>query len=126
MCAVLTEFGVVIAPSTYYSHRARRGPSKAEWTDAQVIDAIWRLRQSQTLYKALGVRTTWIVLRANGLNVSRCVVERVMREMGWPVACMRRRVRTTVSDLAATRTPDRVRRRFVAEAPDRLWVADFT
>ena len=31
-----------------------------------------------------------------------------------------------VADPAATRAPDRVLRRFAAEAPDRLWVADFT
>lgn len=49
-----------------------------------------------------------------------------MREMGWRGACKRRRVRTTVADPAATRAPDRVRRRFVAGAPDRLWGADFT
>ncbi|WP_396885479.1 DDE-type integrase/transposase/recombinase [Mycobacterium sp. SMC-8] len=126
MCAVLSEFGVVIAPSTYYAHRARRGPSKADWTDAQVIDAIWRLRRSNKLFAVLGARKTWIVLRTNGLDVSRCVVERVMREMGWRGACKRRRVRTTIADPAATRAPDRVARHFVAGAPDRLWVADFT
>ena len=126
MCAVLSEFGVTIAPSTYYAHRAGRGPSKADWADAQVIDAVHRLRQSNPLYRVLGARKTWIVLRTNGLDVSRCVVERVMREMGWRGACKRRRVRTTVADPAATRAPDRVQRRFVAQAPDRLWVADFT
>ena len=126
MCAVLSEYGVMIAPSTYYSHRARGGPSKADWADAQVIDAIYRLRQSNPLYRVLGARKTWIVLRTNGLDVSRCVVERVMREMGWRGACKRRRVRTTIADPAAVRAPDRVQRRFVAEAPDRLWVADFT
>ncbi|ULN44629.1 IS3 family transposase [Mycolicibacterium crocinum] len=116
MCAVLSEFGVAIAPSTYYAPRARGGPSRADWSDAQVIDAIYRLRQSNPLYRVLGARKTWIVLRTNGLNVSRCVVERVMREMGWRGACKRRRVRTTVADPAATRAPDHVRRRFVAEA----------
>lgn len=126
MCAVLSEYGVTIAPSTYYARRARRGPSKADLTDAAVIDAIWRLRRSHALFKVLGARKTWIVLRTNGFDVSRCVVERVMREMGWRGACKRRRVRTTVADPAATRAPDRVRRCFVAGAPDRLWVADFT
>ena len=115
MCAVLNEYGVTIAPSTYYAHRARRGPSKADWADAAVIDAIWQLRRSQRLYRVLGARKTWIVLRTNGIDVSRCVVERVMREMGWRGACKRRRVRTTVADPAATRAPDRVARRFVAE-----------
>jgi putative transposase len=126
MCAILSEYGVTIAPSTYYAHRARRGPSNADWADAAVIDAIYQLRQSNKLYKVLGARKTWIVLRTNGLDISRCVVERLMREMGWRGACKRRRVRTTVADPAATRAPDRVKRQFVAGAPDRLWVADFT
>ena len=69
MCAVLSEYGVTIAPSTYYAHRARQGPSKADWADAQVIDAIWQLRQSQSLYRVLGARKTWIVLRTNGIDV---------------------------------------------------------
>ena len=126
MCAVLAEYGVAIAPSTYYAHRARTGPATADLADARIIDAIWRLRRSSALFKVLGARKTWIVLRTNGIDVSRCVVERVMREMGWRGACKRRRVRTTVADPAARRAPDRVRRRFVAGAPNRLWVADFT
>lgn len=111
MCAVLCEYCVPIDPSTYYAHRAHRGPSKADWADAQVIHAIYQLRQSNALYRVLGARKTWIVLRTNGLDVSRCAVERVMREMGWRGACKRRRVHTTVADPAATRAPDRVARR---------------
>ena len=123
MCAVLTEYGIAIAPSTYYAHRVGDGPSTADLADAQIIDAIWRLRKSSALFKVLGARKTWIVLRTNGIDVSRCVVERVMREMGWRGACKRRRVLTTVADPAAMRAPDRVQRCFVAAAPDRLWVA---
>ena len=119
MCAVLSEYGVTIAPSTYYAHRARYGPSKTDWADAQVIDAIWRLRQSQSLYQVLGARKTWIVLRTNGIDVSRCVVERVMRK--WDGAGVQAPPgTTTVADPAAHRAPDRVSRRFAAEAPDRI------
>jgi putative transposase len=103
-----------------------RGPSKADWAEAAVIDAIWRLRQSHALFKVLGAVRRGLCCAPNGIDVSRCVVERVMREMGWRGACKRRQVRTTVADPTATRAPDRVRRRFVAGAPDRLWVADFT
>lgn len=126
MCAVLTEYGVTIAPSTYYAHRARGGPSKADWADAQIIDAIWRLRRESHLFKVLGARKTWIVLRSRNIDVSRCAVERLMGEMGWRGALKRRKVRTTIADPSASRAPDRVRRCFVAGAPNRLWVADFT
>jgi putative transposase len=37
-----------------------------------------------------------------------------------------RRRRTTIADEAATRSADLVERRFVADAPDRLWVCDLT
>jgi transposase InsO family protein len=37
-----------------------------------------------------------------------------------------KRRRTTLSDAAAAPAPDLVRRRFVAERPDELWLADVT
>jgi putative transposase len=37
-----------------------------------------------------------------------------------------KKVRTTVSDPSAERAPDLVKRSFVASAPNRCWVADFT
>jgi putative transposase len=37
-----------------------------------------------------------------------------------------KRRRTTVPDPAARTAPDRVRRHFVAERPDQLWLADIT
>ena len=37
-----------------------------------------------------------------------------------------RRRRTTIADEAATRSADLVERRFVADAPDRLWVCNLT
>ena len=126
MCAVLSEHGISIAPSTFYDHVHRIGPSRQDRADAQVIDAIYRLRCQSRFMKVLGARKMWIVVRSNGIDVSRCKVERLMREMGWQGALKRRRVKTTVADPAADRAPDRVKRRFAAAAPNRLWVADFT
>jgi putative transposase len=73
-----------------------------------------------------GARKIWRQLRWDGVAVARCTVERPMREMGIADAVRGRRVRTTVPDPAAARSPDLVKRRFEAEAPTRLWVADFT
>lgn len=125
MCAVLCEHGIRIAPSTYYEH-ITRGPSARMFADAQVIDAIFTLRRKRPLMRVLGSRKTWIVLRSNGIDVARCTVERVMREMGWRGASKKKRVRTTVPDSAASRPADLVDRQFNAAAPNRLWVADFT
>jgi len=126
MCAVLSQHGISIAPSTFYEHVHRNGASRQDLVDARVIDAIYRLRCRSRFMKVLGARKMWIVLRSSGVDVSRCKVERLMAEMGWQGALKRRRVRTTVADPAAARAPDRVKRKFTAAAPDRLWVADFT
>ncbi|MFF4732316.1 DDE-type integrase/transposase/recombinase [Streptomyces mirabilis] len=58
--------------------------------------------------------------------MARCTVERLMRELGITGAVRGRKVITTVTDTAAERTPDLLDRDFVARAPNRCWVADFT
>ena len=125
ICAVLSEHGICIAPSTYYEHIGRR-PSARMLTDARVIDALYTLRCAQPLMRVLGSRKTWIVLLSNGIDASRCTVERVMREMGWRGALKKKNPRTTIADPSAQRVPDLVKRQFRAVAPNRLWVADFT
>ena len=62
----------------------------------------------------------------HGIRVGRKRVARLMRETGLRGATLRKYVVTTTSDPAAPRAIDLVERRFFAEAPDRLWVADMT
>jgi putative transposase len=61
-----------------------------------------------------------------GVRVGRKRVARLMRRAGLRGASLRRFVVTTTSDPAAKRPPDLVDRRFYAEGPNRLWVADIT
>ena len=49
-----------------------------------------------------------------------------MRELGIAGAVRGKKVVTTLADPAAERAPDLVDRNFVAGAPNRCWVADFT
>ena len=58
--------------------------------------------------------------------MARFTVERLMRELGITGAVRGRKVITTIADPAAVRAPDRLDRDFVADAPNRTWVADFT
>jgi transposase InsO family protein len=58
--------------------------------------------------------------------VARCTVERLMGELGITGAVRGRKVITTITDQAAERAPDLLERDFVASAPNRCWVADFT
>ncbi|GGN79081.1 putative transposase for insertion sequence element IS986/IS6110 [Nocardia rhizosphaerihabitans] len=68
----------------------------------------------------------WAHLQRQGITVARCTVERLMREQGWRGVTRRKKVRTTEPDLAASRAPDLVDRRFRVPAPNMLLVADFT
>jgi putative transposase len=65
-------------------------------------------------------------LRAQGIGVSRKRIARLMREAGLVGATRRRFVTTTVRDESHRPAPDLVERRFVAERPNQLWVADIT
>lgn len=126
ICAVLTEHGITIAPSTFYEHTGRSGPSKQQIKDDELADHIAELREDNPLNSRLGSRKTWLMVRSKGCDVPRCSVERVMRDRGWRGANKRKTPKTTIANPAAQRAPDRVDRKFTAAAPNRLWVADFT
>ena len=72
-----------------------------------------------------GANKVWRQLRTEGVEVARCTVERLMHKLGLVGVVRGRRVRTTIPSNAA-RPDDLVRRQFVADRPNRLWVADIT
>ncbi len=62
----------------------------------------------------------------HGIRVGRKRVARLMRENGLRGATLRKFVVTTQGDPDVVKPLDLVQRRFFAEAPDQLWVADLT
>jgi putative transposase len=62
----------------------------------------------------------------HGIRVGRKRVARLMRQNGIKGATLRKFVVTTQSDPEAAKPIDLVQRRFFADAPDQLWVADLT
>jgi putative transposase len=62
----------------------------------------------------------------HGIRVGRKRVARLMRQSGIRGATLRKYVVTTQSDPEAAKPIDLVERRFFADAPDQLWVADMT
>ena len=70
----------------------------------------------------------WDQLNREGIAAARCTVERLMRTLG--LRGVRRggykKVRTTHGDPSQPRPADLVNRDFAPDAPDRLWVVDFT
>ncbi len=123
ICAVLSEHGARIAPSTYYE-AAARPPSKRAVRDEDLKVEIARVRAAN--YDVYGPRKIWLQLNREGIPVARCTVERLMKDLQLHGVRRGRRVVTTRPDARAARPADLVQRRFRPVAPNRLWVADFT
>ena len=113
-----------VAPSTYYSAKARR-PCRRAIQDGELAGHIRRVFEEN--YGVYGARKVWHQLNREGIAVARCTVERLMRQAGLAGRTRgAKRRTTTVSDPAAGRPSDLVERAFTATAPNQLWVADIT
>jgi putative transposase len=129
ICRVLTQHGCKIAPSTYYAAR-NRVPSARVRRDELVLVEVRRVHKASRggLYGSLKVyhqlRREKVLVE--GSPVARCTIERLMHDAGLRGVSRGRRVRTTIADPAAVRPPDLVDRKFTAQAPNQLWVVDFT
>ena len=100
MCAVLSEHGVPISPSTYYEWIAKT-PTRRQMRDAELVEIITAAREDKKTGKfvqTLGSRKLWIWLRGQGHDVARCTVERIMREQGWEGARYGSKHKTTIAD----------------------------
>ncbi|MFD5978277.1 IS3 family transposase [Streptomyces bacillaris] len=125
ICRVLTAHDCQIAPSTYYAFKKRQtAPSARSRRDAELKELIREVFESN--FRVYGARKVWHELNRQNHSVARCTVERLMRELGIASAVRGKRVITTLADASAERAPDLVDRDFVAAAPNRCWVADFT
>lgn len=122
-CRVLSDLGWHIAPSTFYAHLSR-SPSARALEDERLKKQIVVIREEN--YDVYGVRKVWVELGRRGESVGRDQVGRLMAEMGIVGVVRGPTVRTTIRDDTAERAADLVKRQFVAGAPDRLWVTDFT
>jgi transposase InsO family protein len=124
ICAVLP-----IAPSTYHEHFARRRdperrPARAKRDDGLRVEVrrVW-----DENFAVYGAEKVWRQLVREGVDVARCTVERLMRDMGLRGAVRGRAWKvTTVADESARRPEDLVQREFTATRPNQLWVADLT
>jgi putative transposase len=117
-----------IAPSVYYTHKARQVDPTRLPPRRQRDDALSReiRRVYDENFQVYGTRKVWRQLRREGFTVARCTVERLMRALGLQGVRRGARCRTTVPDDRADRPVDHVNRQFQATRPNALWVADFT
>jgi putative transposase len=118
ICTVLQ-----FAPATYYAAKGRPASARSLRDEALKgeITRIWNEHR-----RVYGADKVWAQLRREGVQVARCTVERLMRDLGIRGVVRGKTVRTTFPDEATTRPADLVDRQFRAAAPNRLWVADLT
>ncbi|MEJ7647732.1 MAG: IS3 family transposase [Nakamurella sp.] len=102
-----------------------RSPSAREVRDTDLfVDITNAHRANLGVYGARKIRAE---LNREGVAVTRCTVERLMRAHGSRGIPRENTSRTTIGDGAETERPqDRVNRQFVARAPNRLWMAGLT
>jgi transposase InsO family protein len=124
ICSVLKGAGMQIAPSTYYAAKARPPSARAVRDAELIVDIVTVHKANLGVY---GARKIHAELNREGVAVARCTVERLMRQIGLAGIRRDKTTRTTSSDGAETDKPaDLVKRKFVADSPNQLWVADFT
>jgi putative transposase len=113
-----------VSASAYYE-RANGDRSAREVEDERLLAVIRSTHEDN--FEAYGYRRMWKALLRAGEPASRCRVQRLMATHGIQGAKRRGKPwRTTISDPAATRARDLVDRDFTAEAPNCLWVGDYT
>ena len=113
-----------VAPSSCYAARNRQPCARARRDELLMakIHEVWET----TGRRVYGARKVWWELQAQGMDVARCTVERLMRALGIRGTTRGKARKTTVPDAGASRPPDLVSRDFAAVAPNRRWVADIT
>ena len=118
MCRVLE-----VSTSGYYAWRRRLISVRTREDEAL-------RRRIQTIHacsrRTYGSPRIHAELKDEGTAIGRKRVARLMRESGLVGVSRRRSVRTTRRDPAARPAPDLVDRKFVANGPNQLWVADIT
>jgi putative transposase len=118
MCRILG-----VSPSGYYAW-CQRPPSRRRIEDEKLTLMIkeWHARSRGTY----GSPRILEDLREQGRRVGCKRVARLMRAAGLRGVSRRKWITTTIRDKRVRPAEDLVHRKFVATAPDQLWVADIT
>ena len=118
-----------IAPSSYYRVKdEQENPekqSRRKQSDKHLMAQIKQIWQASGC--RYGIRKVWHKLKQEGLpKLARCTVERLMKQMGIQ-GVWRGKGKITTKQRPGQQSPDDlVKRNFSADAPNKLWVADFT
>jgi putative transposase len=111
-----------VSSSGYYAW-AKRKPSRRAQADTIVLSHIRAAHAAS--HGTYGAPRIHIDLQENGIRVGRKRVARLMAAVGL-IGVSRRRFVTTTIRGGGRQAPDLVERKFAADRPDLLWVADIT
>jgi len=134
ICRVLREQGCQVAARTYRAWRTRR-PAARTITDAHVVDIVrdiaWNVddhgRRKLTPEGLYGRRKMTALLRRTSIpEVSAGAVDRAMRTLGLSGVRRDKGIGTTIPAKDGKRAGDLLDRVFTADAPNRVWITDFT
>ena len=131
VCTVLTTLGVMFSERAYRKARSRPAAARTV-ADAVVVEAVLATRRPdprtgrppREQFYGRRKMTRW--LRRQGLGVSFCQVDRLMRQEGLSGLRRGRVKTTTVRSDHHSAALDLVERHFTAAIPDQLWIADLT
>ena len=118
MCELLE-----VSASGYYAWLARR-PSARTVSDRDLTVRIVEIWNAS--HRTYGAPRIHAELAQSGRGVGRKRVARLMAAAGIQGVTRRKWVRTTIRDPRARPAPDLVERRFRADSPNTVWVADIT
>jgi len=114
-----------VSPSGYYGwHRRQSEPAPRTQANQRLRENIVRIHQAS--HQTYGAPRVHAELEAEGIQVGRKRVARLMRTAGLVGVSRRKWITTTVRDRNARPAPDLVERDFMAPGANRLWVADIT
>jgi putative transposase len=112
-----------VSASGFYAWRDRP-PSTRAAADAKLLERIRAFHATSD--GTYGVPRIYRDLLEDGTRVGHKRIARLMRSAGLRGVSRRKGCWTTIRDPNARPAPDLVERKFVAEAPNQLWVADIT
>jgi len=112
-----------VSTSGYYAW-IKRGPSKRAIEDASLTEMISEIHSLS--WGSYGAPMIHKELAERRIHVGRKRVARLMKTAGIQGVTRRKKVWTTRRDTKARPAPDLVDRKFTADGPNQLWVADIT
>jgi putative transposase len=114
--------------SYYHAKKREAGPAARELRDVvlkEKLMEVWRDRKEGR--EVYGARKVWLELNQQGIEVARCTVGRLVRELGISgVQSRRKRPRTAVPGDMSEWPSELLERCFAAAVPNRRRVADIT